>query len=173
MNIVVDPLQVLRQMPPGSALYSREIISDRWEVAWLVREETVRIKKLGDNPEVEFRAGLIYQDGIALIPVLVRVGAGTKENIYETWINVHQPEDGLRYLRDLSTQDRIVIHLYGDGCKLERSLKVSNQLQQFMQEVLDLVKDTPPWSMLEFDEARERLYGAYPDVKSLWDYMGA
>lgn len=165
---MVDPLQVLRQMPPGSALYSRELLSDRWEVAWLIREETERIKKLGDNPEVEFRAGLIYQDEVALIPVLVRIGPETRESIYETWINVHQPEDGFRYLRDLSAQDRIVLHLYGDGCRLERTLKVSNQLQGFILETLNRIKNVPPWPMLAFDAAREKLYKRFPDVLLLW-----
>lgn len=168
---MVDPLDVLRRMPPGSALYSREILSDRWEVAWLIREETKRIKQLGDNPEIEFRAGVIYQNNIALIPVLVRIGPGTHENIYETWINIHQPEDGFRYVRDLSTQDRIVIHLYGDRCKLERSLKVSNQLEIFSQNIAFL-HGTAPWSMSAFDTAREKIYEKYPDVVSLWNSLG-
>jgi len=170
-TVLTDPLSVLRQLPPGSAIYCREIISERWEIAWLIREETKRISELGSNPAIEFRAGLCGRDGVMLIPVLVRVGPETQENIYETWINAYQNGDGLKYLMDLSLQDRIVVHFHGDNCRLERSLVVSNQLREFITKVIGLVKEAAPWSMSAFDSAREKLYMKYPDVLSLYDAL--
>ena len=166
---MIDPLNVLRQMPPGSALYSRELLSDRWEVAWLIREETKRINQLGKNPEVEFRAGIYEYDGVMLIPVLVRIGPETRESVYETWINIYQDGDGFKYLNDLFLQDRIVVHLYGNDCTLERSLVVSNQLQGFITAIIGLIEEIPPWPMSAFDAARKKLYNRYPDVLSLWN----
>src|SRR2546425_5775445 len=73
----IDPLE---QLPVGSALLVREQIDPPalWEMVWLVREETARIGRLGQNPAMEFRAGLFLEEVgrvlVAVVPVLVRVG---------------------------------------------------------------------------------------------------
>lgn len=169
-----DAVSVLRAMPPGMALYTREQI-DRgaWEVAWLVREETGRIEGLGPHPEIEFRAGAIEQDGILLLPILLRVGPFTADSVYETWMNAHQPERaGQLAIGDLAIQPRLVVHLYGDDCRLVRSLRVGNHLQVWARKALSRVTTDPPWTMSAFDEAREQIYARYTRVVDLWNGMG-
>lgn len=166
-----EPLTVLNQLPPGSAIYSREQIDGgAWEIAWLVREDTGRIQKLGPAPAIEFRAGGIEQSGVLLFPVLVRVGKDHRESIYETWINAHavgQPNP----LDTLLVQPRIVVHLYGDRCELVRTLQVTNLLQPFPRQALDKLSEYPPWSMSAFDRARELTYRDWPDVSALWQAL--
>lgn len=165
-----NALSVLRQIPPGSALYEREQIDHgAWEVAWLIREESARIAQLGPSPDIEFRAAAIEHNGVLLIPVLVRVGPEHQESIYETWINAQQPEQaGMQVLGELAIQPRLVVHLYGDGCRRVRSLRVSNPHQAFFREVLSTLRERPAWSMAEFDDAREQIYQQYPSVSDLW-----
>jgi len=168
---IIDPIELLRTMPPGSALYARERIdTGAWEVAWLVREETKRIQALGKSPAVSFRAGLWPFDNVMLIPVLVQVGPETPETIYESWINVHATGQQ-NPLEDLAMQPRIVVHLYGDACQLVRSLTVSNQLQMFAREALLKLRDGQPWSMQAFDAAREEIYAKHATVWDLWQAL--
>jgi hypothetical protein len=67
-------LDILRQMPPGTAVYAREHVdAGTWE-------GTARMA----------RTGVIEQNGILLIPVLLRIGATPPKAVFETWINAYQ-----------------------------------------------------------------------------------
>ena len=146
-----DTVTLLRQMPSGSTLWSREQIDGgTWEVAWLVREQSARLAKLGTNPEIEFRAGLLWEGGVGLIPVLVRVGPASNRLAYETWINEHA-EGFSGTLATLAKQGRLVVHFYGNGCHLERTLTVSNDLATFAGQALNAIATRPPWTMQAFD----------------------
>lgn len=108
-----------------------------------------------------------------LIPILVRVGPEHPESIYESWLNAHQPETaGLAALGDLAIQPRIAVHLVGDRGKIERSLAVSNRLQDFARAVLARLRATPSWSMAAFNAAREQLYHRHATVHDLWIALG-
>jgi hypothetical protein len=163
-------------MPPGSALYAREQIDGGlWEIAWLVREESARLARLGKRPGVEFRAGLYLEAGrgreVALAPVLVRVGPFSRDSVYVTWVNEYAGGGG-GALEALANQARLVVYLYGDRCRLERTIAVSNRLAPFARQALAKVSALPPWGMADFDAAREVLYRRYPDVGALWDALG-
>lgn len=173
----VDPLAVLLSQPPGSCVYTRmQIDAGAWEVAWLLREDSARIRALGPGPDVECRAGALPQrfhgQEILLIPILVRVGPGVQENLWETWLNVYQDEGGIVYLHDLARQDRLTLHVYGDRGTRERSLVVSNQLRTFAEQALVEAERYPPWSMHAYDRARAQCYRRYPTVLALWEALG-
>lgn len=161
---LADPRDVLRGMPPGSMLHAREKLGGpTWELAWLVHEEDAEIRKLG-QPEIEFRAGLMVEPAgglrVGLVPVMLRVGTG----IYESWIN----ESGAEYslLGMLAAQPRNVIHIMGRATK--RDLVVPNRLATFARDALIRIAEIGPWTMADFDSAREQVYARYPNVPALW-----
>jgi hypothetical protein len=172
---LVDPVTILAQQPPGSALFSRnQLDRDTWEVSWLIREESARIATL-HQPDIEFRAGAMEQgwqgQWILLIPILVRIGPEQQDNIFEAWLNLYAEGGGIIYLHDLARQDRLVLHFYGDRMQRERSLVISNQLKAFAQQGLTLAERFQPWEMRTFDRAREQLYARYPSVMALWQSL--
>jgi hypothetical protein len=167
-----DPLSLLAKMPPGSALIAREQIDGgNWEIAWLIREKSRRLAKLGQAPEVEFRAALFWEERVGLIPVLVRVGPASKVSVYETWINEHA-EGSHGTLATLSDQERLVVHLYGDGCRLVRTMAVSNHLEDFARCASAEIAKQPAWPMQAYDQARERIYQRHATVWDLWEALG-
>lgn len=172
MSRSTDPLVFLLERPHGSACYSRiQVDGGPWEVAWLLREEAKRVKQLGKEPPVEWRSGLIVQDGVLLIPVLLRVGKVQAENIWETWLNHHQA-GAPSPLPLLAEQERISIHFHDRGIKAERSIQTFSSLQSFFRAALAQMDALPPWSMRQFDAAREVVYRQHPDVMSLWRSLG-
>jgi hypothetical protein len=167
-----DSLAVLARMRPGSALFAREQLDQGpWEIAWLVREESARIAGLGPAPEIEFRAGVFEEGPVLLVPVLVRVGPQSKQAVYESWINQHAEGMG-GTLETLADQPRLVVHLYGEGCGLVRTLTIGNQLATFAGQALAAIVGRPTWSMEAFDQAREQVYQQYPQVWDLWRALG-
>jgi hypothetical protein len=170
-KVWTDPLQVIGQLPPGAALYARQRLdAGAWEVVWLVREESARIDRFGPHPAVEFRAGVIQQDTVLLIPVLLRIGSSAPLSLYETWINAYDPQ-GFEALGDLAIQPRLVVHLFGDTRQRERSLAVPNRRHAFFRQAIAQVQATAPWDMAAFDVAREALLRQYPTVEALWQAL--
>lgn len=172
MADLADPLAVIRTLPPGSALPARLQLGAGWEMAWLIREEDLRIRQLGKGPEVEFRARLMIEPAggtrVGLVPVVVRVGPQQKENLYESWLNERAAVD-YSILDLLAAQPRITLHIYGD--REQRRLAVRNSLASFAQTAAAEIRRLPPWLMGDFDQAREGIYRRHPSVLTLWSAL--
>lgn len=169
---MVDPQDVIMAMRPGMAIYARLDAGEGDEMALLLREESERIRRLGPSPRVEIRTGLFMESGVALIPILVRVGPTNGPlDVFECWLNVHQDESGMQYLDDLARQPRILVILYGDQGR-ERMIEARSLLQDTFGEMRRRVQELPPWPMRAFDLARERFYRRYPTPQKLWKEIG-
>jgi hypothetical protein len=168
-----DPLALLARMPSGTALCLRKQMGGgSEEIAWLIREGSARLAELGPSPEIELRAGILEEGPIVLVPVLVRVGSSAEESVYETWINHYAEEGGV--LETLADQGRLAVHLYGDGCEYVGTLVVRNQLQWFCRQALSRIAAAAhPWTMPQFDRARDKVYRRYPCVWDFWRALAA
>lgn len=175
---VCDVEAFITSKPPGSATFSKFKFflngqTRGWEVAFLIREESKRIHRLGSPVGIEVRAALIVRNGVGLIPIFVRVGQYPC-NVFETWLNFHAPRlDGGKseYLETLCKQDWIPILFYSESGR-ERSIQIGNSRhKQTWSMLLDLVSQMSPWGMSEFDLARDLLYRRYPTVGSLWNSL--
>ena len=174
---LVDPLTVLSKMPPGMALHARvQLTPGAWEISWLLREESSRIRALPERVEVEIRAGLLREPlsggAVLLVPIVVRIGPAREENLFESWMNLRQPSVP-DPLDDLRRQDRIVIQFYGDTMRRERTIAVSNSLKAFAQTAAGELRRAPMWTMEAFDAAREQVYQPLPTVMALWRHLAA
>ena len=73
-------------------------------------------------------------------------------------------------MADLAAQEGLPILIY-NSATLARSLKVRNPCQQFAQGTWDTLRETGPWSMVEFEQARQKIYHKFPWVKNLWQAL--
>jgi hypothetical protein len=162
---LVHPEDVIRRAPVGSCIYSlTRLDTSPEEVDFLIREETARIEAW-ENPPIELRSANMDQGGVILVPILARVG----EDLYECWVNHYAEEVRFRrVLGTLAIQERLVLHFYGDQGELVRSLRVSNPHRDFFAEAARRCEATAPWTMQEFDTAREAIYRWHPSVSDLW-----
>ncbi len=166
-----DPATVIQVMPPGSMIYARINGKGGPETAFLVREESARIKGFGSGPRVEVRTALLSIDNIALIPVLAAIGSGSQQELYETWLNVHQTGGGMHYLEDLCRQDMLRFAFYGERGH-RRAIGAVNALHSSFNDILREVRQMTAWDMTAFDRARETIYRRHSSARSLWDALG-
>ncbi|QDU63198.1 hypothetical protein Pan216_40730 [Planctomycetes bacterium Pan216] len=166
----VDPVQVLRRLPVGTALYDRTHHADgSWEVHWMIREECGTIERYGKHPDFEVRAGLFRvrptpSGGVvALVPVLFRIGPRA---LYETWINEYADDEPT--LWTLAGQPRLRISIYGDGDKPVQSFQAENLLARFSRDAWERIHKLAAWSMDDFEQARDMLYRKFPGSIDLW-----
>ncbi len=168
-----DPVPLLRGSPCGNAWFIRERDEEgEPAVALFVRAGGGRLARLGANPPVEFRAGLLGPEGVdlALVLVLVRIGTEVPDDLYEGWVN-ECPQGLEEALELLAYQPDIAIHLYGEDCRRERTVRVPNPLQEFARESLRVVADALPCTPDDFYQARNAVYKQYRSVWSLWRAM--
>jgi hypothetical protein len=170
MTIMVDPQDIIVQMPPGSSIYGRVFRPDP-HTDFYVREETKIIKSLR-NPVIIVRPGVFYLSGIALVPVMFQIGKNP-DQLFETWFNYYAPgEDGKKAMKTLITQDTIGFHFYGSNGQKVKSSVIKNGLQEFFRDAREGCVKLPPWSMSAFDTARAELYQQYPSPMLLWKKLG-
>ena len=102
---------------------------------------------------------------------LCALGRPANCTVYETWINQHAPDQS-ETLTTLAEQRSLVVHLYIDDGRLGRTLVLINEIQNCWRQALAEIAARPPWSMQEFDQAREQLYRQYAEPWDLWQQIG-
>jgi hypothetical protein len=178
-----DVEALITSAPPGSVTFSKFEFFDQegrtrgLEVAFLIREESKRIRHLGHSVIVEVRAALMERNGVGLIPILIGINPTVRSyryNVFETWLNFHAPRlDGSKddCLETLCKQDRIPILFYS-GSGMERSVQISNsRLKPTWSNMLAQVSHMNAWGMRDFDLARDLLRIQHPTVRSLWNSL--
>lgn len=168
--MLASPESVIKGLPPGTMIYAGVTLNGKDVTAFLIREESSRIARWKRRKvQVQLRAAMLPVGDVIPVVFMARLG----DEIYETWLNVHQEGgDGFGYLRDLATQDQVHFILYGDGGRREGKVSVLNSIQGFAGETLKEVEQSRAWSMREFDAAREHIYEKYPTVADLWKALG-
>ena len=163
-----DSINSLLQMYPSSVVYDRLPLGDgSFEVVFGLREESKRIRQLGPNPEIEFRPGVISEYGVLLMPIFFRVGEISRESLFLTWINAHEPA-GMEALRQLSAQPRIRLELYDQRPEPEQTLTVENRDMQFLVDTVIDMEAASRWTPQQYETAKICLLQRRPTAMDIW-----
>ena len=168
----VASVDVIGHMLPGSAIIAQcyDIPASTREIAWLLREESHRIKSLVPNERFQFREGVLIDDNVAVIPLLLRVGPFKPRNIWTTWLNVREPGSE-ETLELLAKQPRLLIYFIGDQGTVERCFALVNDLADFARQAIAAIKSLQSWTATQFDQLKDRLCQQHPDVIALWQSL--
>jgi hypothetical protein len=167
-----EALTRLQQQPLGKATYARvQTENGRWETAWLIRDEARRLTALGPTPAIECRAGAFDEEGVGVLPILMRFSHLEQSYIYDTCLDAAQVEGENVFLQDLARQDRLHFQLYDESGQLVRTLTTPNSLRDFAQGVLQRLGAYQPATQAAFAYARERFYANYTEVHELWQAL--
>lgn len=168
---LISAEDAIKGAPPGMMIYARVSIdtAGAWETAFLIREEQKYVRAFGQHPAVEMRAGLMYEDAhpgrrVALVPVMLRIGAGKDAQLYECWFNYFGGNTDS--FLDLAAQSHFAIAFFTP--ERSKGVRVKNGMQELFTRALAALAPAPAWSMGDFDAAREKIYRAYPAPYDLW-----
>jgi hypothetical protein len=163
-------MALLRGSQTGTALFAVLPTDDgAREVSLLVRGGGRGGNEPLEPSALTFRAGLFTQpeSGIALVPVVLRLGPTESEEYYEAWVN-ESPGGGKATLEALAKQERLTVCLYGAGCQLERVVALPNPLRAFANEALGETAEMRFAVGDALHQARHAVYRQHPSVRSLW-----
>ena len=170
-----DPILTYRELlartPGPLALY---LIDDRPDhpqsVSWLVKTNRSTINTLGPSPRIEFRLGALQVKTVLVIVFLIRIQH--TEIIFESWINGHnQNQDGLRVIHVLQEQPFLTVHFFNEDTIEQRAIRVDNPSPLFFQQCADQILHGSPWTMEDFDHAKDIVCTAYPSTLVLWSAL--
>jgi hypothetical protein len=163
-----DAEAVIKHGRPGMMIFGRvkQAISSPWQTVFYIREDYQHIKAIPPNPIIEVRMGIMYQDNVYLFPLILKLAG----EIYECWFNYHA-SGVAEALGCFSRQEQNVILIYGDSLKQERSIAFKNSQKEAFCAITDVLKNNPVWSMVEFDQARNKLYALYKSPQELWNVL--
>jgi hypothetical protein len=140
------------------------------QVVFQVRERSAVIKYFGDTG-VEVRS-MLFQPGqiaVAVVVVMFQVGQYVKKE-YATWWNYHKLGCA-DIFREMTAQDFLSLHFYGDNGRRDRTFITINPLKDFFTKAIDTVQKMPSWEENDFISARMQLCSRYPTIPALWDSM--
>ena len=165
---MLDVDKLMQASPPGSMVYARVHDGDEWRTALVIRENRKHIRALGAAPRVEVRAAMIEQDPVKLVAIMARIGTET----YECWFNYWQTGGGADYAGDWQRQDRLPIVFYSDHGR-ERAISIKmGTFGDFWRRIGPELAASQPWSMRDFDDARDATFNEYPSPGLLWRRLG-
>jgi len=140
-----------------------------WEMGFFIREDLEHLKLIPKIPRIHIRTGLLVYNHIPVMSIMVLI----EENfdmLYEMFFNYHQP-NGDRYLDDLISQGRILLHFYTATERI-RTITVKNEIEDGLKEIKLKINQYPEWTMAEFDRAKERIYKDFSSPGALWEALG-
>lgn len=169
--------EFIKVMPVRTAIYYRTVRSSGLPVDgsadsfgiktdFVVKDKTSVIRELEQNPPIALVAGLVHDviknTPVCSVVVMSQLGSDPA-NLFEIFFNYYDASGTApEIFRDLATQDTIAFHMYGDGGEKLRTIVVANKHMNFWKSVSAKIGSMAPWSMADFDVAKDRIYDKYP-----------
>lgn len=152
--------------PPGTMVYTLIEVNGKEEFSFCIKEEMQYINRY-KHPMIEVRIGILKINNVLIVPMMLMVNNDT-DMMYETMFNYYQTSGGEQFLRALKTQDDIKILFFNERHENVRSICMNNSLKAGIEEMENYLRKSIPWSMKDFDLAKEELYRQYPTGMDLW-----
>ena len=163
----ITPVTTLLESPvsvAGIARFKDE--SDNVFTSIIIHEDTEHVSRLPKEVPVKARFGFILERNVGLVVVMLLICG----ELYETWWNYHNPAYH-ECFNDIIRQEKILLSFYIDSTKPARVLWVPNTLKDVFEMAIEEIQNMEPWTMNDFDVAREILYRKSPDLKELWENL--
>lgn len=170
--INMNPSEFIRSASPGTMILTQGESEGQIETCVLARGASTDIPRETTRYQFGMRAAVFHIGPILLLPLLLRLHAAQSSRLYEAWINPG-PEDGRIYIEDLSRQESLQVHFYGESGCAEKVVLIENTMRTFFQELLEQLEAPPgwAWSREEYDYS-VKLFCQRFSKEILWKLIG-
>jgi len=156
----------------GTMVYDLVIVDNKeTEFVFMVKEETKYINRHKYRPSIQLRTGLLNISGVWIIPFMILINQDF-DMLYETVFNYYQTGGGKKYFDVLKKQEYIDIMFFDEKNENARNIRINNQLQNEITEYNMRVASIKPWSMNQFDKAKQKMFEKYLRPTDLWNELG-
>jgi hypothetical protein len=138
------------------------------EAALLIKESPAKLRMIPpNNMHIEFRTALKRVDNVYLMPLLVRVD-NNPSLTYVTWFNYHRSDEVKQVFEYITKQDSIHIFFYTQSIEPALTISIDNQLKLGFRMHIQILQNTIPWTIKDFERAKGLVSRRYLSTLSLW-----
>lgn len=158
-------------LPPGVMFFDNllNLIDNKKEFSFIIKEEDGYLGNISKYPNVELISGAFKIKDVLLIVFLIKFN-DNPDVLYETFLNIHS-DSNKDTLKVISEQDYINIILFNESNSIHRSIRLNNNIREKMKQLNTMSTDYIPWTMEEFDIAKEIVLKQNNDSFKFWDYL--
>jgi len=168
---------VINMLPIGVCvpIVSRTEESAFPEVIWYVKDCEEFIQRIPtNNPTIKIISASLKQFNVTVVVILTKFDLIQDAfTIYETYMNYHAYTDeseGLNAFDLLGKQDRLVFCIFNEKHIKRRTIVVPNNMKEYFQETIEIIKPQEKWTDDDFDDAKFMLQNQY-DLETLWQLL--
>lgn len=154
---------------PGTMVYELVEFDNIIEFAFCIKEETKYIKR-HKYLLIQLRMGMLKLDNVFVVPMMMLVN-NDYDMLYETVFNYHQTGGGAKYIDTLKNQGTIKLLFFNENNEEARQIQINNTIRDDITEIAMRLSSTKEWSMIDFDNAKEKLYRIYSTPQHLWNSL--
>ena len=153
--------------PPGAMTFDAVEIGPEFKTAFLIRESPSRLNLHREEIQFEIVHGLIVEDKVALIPLLVQINKNPSLT-YRDWLNYHESGKAKQCLNLLTTQELLYLLFFTGDILPSKGFTIPNNLQSGFKSYIRQIKDMIPWSAADFEYKKSKLLRKRPSALSSW-----
>lgn len=169
--MLADPFELVKILPEGLAIVGRakERPEDEWKLVFLIKEGNEYIDKLKRRTDnyIELRVGYFNLPKVKPILIMIRFDV---DMLYDVWLNYHA-DGGKENFYCLLKQNELIFKFY-DRQDCRRTIAIPNRLKNDLAKYVSEIEKASPWSMRDFDMAKEQIYRKFPTGEILWRTLG-
>jgi hypothetical protein len=161
----------LEILPSGLMIYARSKFDlGEFETHLIVKEEEKYLQTLQPKQLFNFHSALIQMNNVSVVVLMMKV-ENDQDMLYESWWNFYQSQ-GKESFINMSIQEKLRILFFNEKNDLKIKKEINNGLSLAFCEYLNNIRYKSPWTMKDFDKAKEDIYNKYPTPKKLWEAIG-
>lgn len=143
--------------------------TDEEELVLVIKEEEYKLAEASKGVQaIEMKMLVFENETTHAILLLTRIDKNN-DLTYETWINVHSPEQmGRKVIDLLMSRPGLYISIFNEKNALRRSIVVGNDFKDSHSAAFLGITWKVPWTDESFDQLRNSVYEEYPTWKALW-----
>ena len=180
MNLMLNKMDIkltthfdrnVKLMKPGQMTHVLINVNNKSEYCFLIKEESPYLKSITYNPVIS--QGMVHFDVDGVIVIVHMIKANNNENtLYETWLNYYNKIDGCYSDVDMfANQESIRIIIVNTSGEIVKIYEERNKYKEFYEMFRDIIKNSEPWTMQDYNACKLGLSLKFPSITSLWEYM--
>ncbi len=136
------------------------------EAVFIIKDEIGYIKRVNNQPKVEFRSGLVNVNNILAFINILNIN-DDMDLMYEFFLDYHDVL-GKEIINSLCCQERIIFQFRDKYLKRVGQLVIRNRLKNQAIKYKEACMKNTSWSQKDFEVAKFLIHERYEDVVNIW-----
>jgi len=168
----INSFILINLTPPGTMIYAEiGFGKPEFETTRVIKETPTQIDLISEKTAyIEINSCSLLVENVTLILLLLQINHNSNLT-YGGWFDYHRSDTAKRCLNNLVNQDLLRVLFFNGNPKPVRGFSLKNKLQAGFGLYLQTLNNKAPWSMEDFEFAKNIILGQFPILNALWEAL--